>query len=202
MTVSVQLKQPETEVPMSPQAKASDIIFNDGVDLQTKYDNAGLINPGALNGISAVSPTVHIEENTDETFRLKIKSIGETIVTPNLKGTDANATAVKVQEVANARGNIVVDISNGETIFMDITGDIGQLTFSGLENPEQAHYVTLLMKHSKAYRMYCGGNIKWPYDNKNKFYRLNEGINCVRLMTIDGGNSWYVISVIDYLDEE
>lgn len=202
MTVSVQLKQPETEVPMSPQAKASDIIFNDGVDLQTKYDNAGLINPGALNGISAVSPTVHVEENTDETFRLKIKSIGETIVTPNLKGTDANATAVKVQEVANARGNIVVDISNGETIFMDITGDIGQLTFSGLENPEQAHYVTLLMKHSKAYRMYCGGNIKWPYDNKNKFYRLNEGINCVRLMTIDGGNSWYVISVIDYLDEE
>ena len=202
MTVSVQLKQPETEVPMSPQAKASDIIFNDGVDLQTKYDNAGLINPGALNGISAVSPTVYVEENTDETFRLKIKSIGETIVTPNLKGTDANATAVKVQEVANARGNIVVDISNGETIFMDITGDIGQLTFSGLENPEQAHYVTLLMKHSKAYRMYCGGNIKWPYDNKNKFYRLNEGINCVRLMTIDGGNSWYVISVIDYLDEE
>ena len=202
MTVSVQLKQPETEVPMSPQAKASDIIFNDGVDLQTKYDNAGLINPGALNGISAVSPTVYVEENTDETFRLKIKSIGETIVTPNLKGTDANATAVKVQEVANARGNIVVDISNGETIFMDITGDIGQLTFSGLENPEQAHYVTLLMKHSKAYRMYCGGNIKWPYDNKNKFYRLNEGINCVRLMTIDGGNSWYFISVIDYLDEE
>lgn len=202
MTVSVQLKQPGTEVPMSPHTKASDIIFNDGVDLQTKYDNAGLINPGALNGISAVSPTVHVEENTDDIFRLKIKSIGETIVTPNLKGTDANAIAVKVQEIVNAKGNIVVDISNGETIFMNITGDIGQLTFSGLENPEQAHYVTLLMKHSKAYRMYCGGNIKWPYDNKNKFYRLNEGINCVRLMTIDGGNSWYVISVIDYLDEE
>lgn len=202
MTVSVQLKQPETEVSMSPRAKASDIIFDDGVDLQTKYDNAGLIRPGALSGITAVSPTVHVEENTDETFRLKIKSIGETIVTPNLKGTDANATAVKVQEIANAKGNIVVDVSNGETIFMNITGDIGQLTLSGLENPEQAHYVTLLMKHSKAYRMYCGGNIKWPYDNKNKFYRLNEGINCVRLMTIDGGNSWYVISVIDYLDEE
>jgi len=202
MTVSVKLKQPETEELMSPQAKASDIIFNDGVDLQTKYDNAGLVNPNALNGITAVSPTVHVEENTDDVFRLKIQSLGETVITPNLKGVDANSTMTKVQRIENARGNVVIDVSQGETIFLNVTGDISKLTFSGLTQPEQAHYVTLLMKHSKAYRMFCGGNIKWPYDNKNKFYRLNEGINSVRLMTIDGGDSWYVISVMDYLDEE
>ena len=115
---------------------------------------------------------------------------------------DANALAIKVQTVENAKGLVSIDLSQGETIFLAITGDIGKLTFTGLQNPEQAHYLTLVMKHTKAYRMYCGGDIKWPYENKNKYYRLNEGINCVRLMTIDGGNSWYVISVVDYLDEE
>lgn len=202
MTVSVKLKRPTTEEQMSPQSKASDVIFSDGVDLQTKFENAALIDPGALNGVSAVSPTVEVSENTDTSFRLKVKSVNGTIHTPNLKGLDANALAIKVQTVENAKGLVSIDLSQGETIFLDITGDIGKLTFTGLQNPEQAHYLTLVMKHTKAYRMYCGGDIKWPYENKNKYYRLNEGINCVRLMTIDGGDSWYVISVVDYLDEE
>ena len=202
MTVSVQLKQPNTNQSMSPVAKASDIKFNDGIDLQTKYDNMALINPDALSGVTAISPTVEVIENTDTSFKLALKSIKGTVYTPNLKGIDANATAIKVQRIEKARGNIAIDLSEGETIFLQIAGDIGKLSFYGLVNPEQAHYVTLLMQHAKAYRMYCGGNIKWPYDNKNKYYRLNEGINCVRLMTIDGGESWYVISVVDYLDEE
>lgn len=202
MTVSVKLQKPTGEEQMSPQSKASDVIFNDGIDLQTKFDNAALIDPGAFNGVTAVSPTVEVEENTDDVYTLKIKSLGSTVVTPNLKGLDANALAVKVQEIENAKGTIVVDLSQGETIWLNITGSINKLSFSGLQNPEQAHYLTLVMKHEKAYRMYCGGNIKWPYENRNKYYRLDEGINCVRLMTIDGGESWYVISVVNYLDEE
>ena len=202
MTVSVQLKQPVTEEKMSPRTKAADIVFNDGIDLQTKYDNAGLVHPDAFNGVSAVSPTVEVDENTDEAYTLTIKSIKGTIHTPNLKGKDANAMAMRVQKMEDAKGNIVIDLSQGETIFLKVAGDIGKLTFSNLSDPEQAHYITLLMQHKKAYRMYCGGNIKWPYENKNKYYRLNAGINCARLMTIDGGESWYVISVVDYLDEE
>lgn len=202
MTVSVKLKEPVDNEQLSPQSKASDVIFNDGIDLQTKYNNAGLIAPDAFNGVSAVSPTVAVEENTETAFTLKIKSLAGTIVTPNLKGADANALAVSVQEINEAHGTIVIDLSQGETVFLNITGNIGKLSFTGLQNPEQAHYLTLLMKHERAYRLYCGGNIKWPYENKNKYYRLNEGINCVRLMTIDGGHSWYVISVVDYMDEE
>ena len=202
MTVSVKLKQPTTSTQMSPQSKASDVIFKDGVDLQTKFDNAALISPTAFNGVSAVSPTVEVETNTDTKYILKIKSIGETIITPNLKGADANALAIKVQTIDNAKGIINIDLSKGETIFLNVTGDIGKLSFVNLSQPEQAHYLTLLMKHKNAYKMYCGGDIKWPYENKNKFYRLNEGINCVRLMTIDGGNSWYVISVANFMDEE
>ena len=202
MTVSVKLKQPVTKEQMSPQSKASDVIFNDGVDLQTKFENAALISPTALNGVSAVSPTVEVETSTDTEYILKIKSIGETVITPNLKGQDANALAVKVQKINNAKGIVKIDLNQGETIFLNITGDISKLSFVNLSQPEQAHYITLVMKHDKAYRMYCGGDIKWPYENKNKFYRLNEGINCARLMTIDGGASWYVISVADFMDEE
>ncbi len=202
MTVSVKLKQPETEQQMSPQSKASDVIFADGIDLQTKYDNAALANQESFNGVTAVSPKITVETNTEKEYTLKIQSIAGTIVTPNLQGTDANSMAVKIQTIDNARGNIVVDLSQGETIFLNVVSDIGKLTFSNLTNPEQAHYLTLVMKHPKAYRMNCGGDIKWPYENKQKFYRLNAGINCVRLMTIDGGDSWYVISVVDYMDEE
>lgn len=202
MTVSVKLKQPVTEEQMSPWSKASSVIFNDGIDLQTKFDNSALVGPDSFNGVTAVSPKVTVETNTEDEYTLKIQSIAGTIITPNLQGTDANSMAVKVQSVENAKGNIVVDLSQGETIFLNVTGDIGKLTFSNLTNPEQAHYLTLVMKHSKAYRMNCGGDIKWPYENKQKFYRLNAGINCVRLMTIDGGDSWYVISVVNYMDEE
>ena len=202
MTVSVKLKQPVTEEQMSPWSKASSVIFNDGVDLQTKFDNAALANQDSFNGVTAVSPTVSVAANTDDEFRLQIKSIGGTVVTPNLKGADANALTVKVQTIQNARGTIAVDLSQGETIYIEAVGDIGKLTFVGLTNPDQAHYITLLIKHANTYRMNCGGDIKWPYENRQKYYRLNAGINCVRLMTIDGGDSWYVISVADYIDEE
>ncbi len=202
MTVSVKLKQPVTEEQMSPWSKASSVIFNDGVDLQTKFDNAALANQDSFNGVTAVSPTVTVTENTDDTYRLQIKSIKGTVTTPNLKGADANALAVKIQRIENARGTIIVDLSQGETIFLDVTGDIGKLTFVGLQNPEQAHYLTLLMRHPNTYRLNCGGDIKWPYENRQKYYRLNAGINCVRLMTIDGGDSWYVIAVTDFMGDE
>ena len=51
--------------------------------------NGKVVNPEGKSGLLDIL----IEDG-------KIKSIGETIVTPNLKGTDANATAVKVQEIA------------------------------------------------------------------------------------------------------
>jgi len=202
MSVSVKLKNPTNTEQLSPQAKASDIIFEDGIDLQTKYDNASLSGSGYFNGVNAVSPTIDVEENEEDVFRLRIKSLSGTIITPNLKGVDANALTVKVQTINEAHGNIVVDLSEGETAFLNVTGDIDKLTFVGLEHPEQAHYITLLLKHAQTYRMFCGGVIKWPYENRAKYFILNEGINCVRLMTIDGGESWYVISVIDYMDEE
>ena len=83
---------------ISPRSKAADVIFADGISLQDKYQNLTLINPTALNSIKAISPAITVIANTENEFRLKIKSITGTIITPNLKGADEESMMGRIRE--------------------------------------------------------------------------------------------------------
>ena len=94
---SVKLKTPQQQQ-LSPQTKASDILFADGIDLQTKYVNGTLVDKDALTWVHAVSPTVTVVKNTSTEFRLQIKAINSVITTPNLKGATAEELAAQIQD--------------------------------------------------------------------------------------------------------
>lgn len=82
----VTLKNSAQDTALYNKTLASCIIFEDGETLQQKYNNGTLIEDGILGGITAVSPTIDVAENTTSAFKLKIKSINGNIITPNLIG--------------------------------------------------------------------------------------------------------------------
>ena len=113
---------------VSPNSKASDVIFTDGVDLQTKFNNATLVEPGSLNGVTAVSPKVEVFANTDTEFRLRIKSINGTIITPNLKGADANTVTGEIRQMLAELQNRVDDLEDLEDMAARLTQTNAALT--------------------------------------------------------------------------
>lgn len=82
----VNLKDSNSDTTLYAKTMASCVYFNDGETLQQKFDNGLLSNPDAFNGIQAVSPTLEVAENSEESFKLKIKDINGYIITPNLIG--------------------------------------------------------------------------------------------------------------------
>lgn len=94
---SVRLKEyNNAERQLSPVTKASDIIFFDGIDLQTKWENGQLVDAASLSFVNAVSPTVRVIANTDTEYRIQIKSINGTITSPNLKGADSETVTAEL----------------------------------------------------------------------------------------------------------
>ena len=71
----VNLKDSNSNKTLYAKTMASCIYFNDGETLQQKFDNGLLSNPDAFNGLQAVSPTLEVAENSDDSFKLKIKDI-------------------------------------------------------------------------------------------------------------------------------
>ena len=99
---------------ISPRSKAADVIFADGISLQKKYENLTLVNPGTLDSIHAISPVIAVIANTENEFRLRIKSIAGTIVTPNLKGADEETLVGRIRNTLaelEARVNAMPDQS-------------------------------------------------------------------------------------------
>ena len=117
---SVKLMVPETGQ-ISTQAKASDIIFLDGIDLQTKFNNMTLVNPVSLTGVNAVSPKVEVITNTDTEYRIRIKSINGTIISPNLKGSDSNAITQEIRDMLSELEERVENLSSLEDVATRIT---------------------------------------------------------------------------------
>lgn len=121
---------------LSPGTKASDIIFLDNVDLQTKFDNNQLVNTAAFNGITAISPTVTVVTNTDTEYRLKIKSINGTIVSPNLKGKDSEVVAAEIRAMfaeLEAKFDTVEELENTVEVLTRSTAEISR-RIDGIEN--------------------------------------------------------------------
>ena len=110
---SVKLKSEQlNRQQLSAQGKAADIIFKDGIDLQTKFENGLLVDKDKLTWVHAISPTVTVIKNTNTEFQLKIQAINGTIISPNLKGATAEELAAQVQhavEELDARVANLVD---------------------------------------------------------------------------------------------
>ena len=95
---------------ISTHTKASDVIFLDNIDLQTKYNNGQMGNSSTC-GIVGISPNVKVIVNTDTEFRIQIKSIDGTIISPNLKGADADVITAEIRQMLTELRSSVDDLS-------------------------------------------------------------------------------------------
>ena len=128
---SVKLKKRAPDEQLSPQAKASDIIFNDGIDLQTKYREGLLIDKEAIDWINAISPVITVLVNTDTEFRLQVDSINGTIISPNLKGATAEQLEGRIQRIVEeleAQMDTLVDTDTLNQLIEELRGEIQSLT--------------------------------------------------------------------------
>lgn len=134
--ISVKLKKRDPIDQLSPQAKASDIIFNDGIDLQTKYREGLLVDKEAIDWINAISPVITVIVNTDTEFRIQIDSISGTIISPNLKGATAEELAGRIQRIVEeleAQMGTLVDTDMLNQLAEELRQEIQALT-NGLLN--------------------------------------------------------------------
>lgn len=117
----VNLKDSNNNTTLYAKTMASCIYFSDGETLQQKFDNGLLSNPEVFNGLQAVSPTLEVAENSDDSFKLKIKDINGYIITPNLIGPKGPKG-----DTVNADGQIVPSIQTYEYSFM--SNDMEKIT--------------------------------------------------------------------------